>query len=340
VIEIEVSQTPTAAFLLGGWEYESAALPTVSDEGVWSLQISSQPVAVALDVHAPGCAAGCPAGTLCLEGVCACASAGSNEPSACETLDFCLTDGDCASARCRRFRGSLTWKVCAAAEENVVVDAAVQLTGVSADTFGADTRAAFVEAVAGLFPGLDSFARVVIVEVTSVEQLGRRAMQNAEGQVDGGAEAGDAELALVRFQIVGSESTEAAATTTDALNEGTDALSDALSAAGIGTDAIAEYAVRASVDSVSIVVAHADCLGVIDGPAVHDPVRATSGRLSALRVFLSKSILYGAFVWARRALNSQKRRFPARAVRHLLRRWLFVPGLRRHPEWWRSGGRV
>jgi hypothetical protein len=25
--------------------------------------------------------------------------------------------------------------------------------------------------------------------------------------------------------------------------------------------------------------------------------------------------LYGAFVWARRALNSQKRRFPARAVR-------------------------
>ena len=25
--------------------------------------------------------------------------------------------------------------------------------------------------------------------------------------------------------------------------------------------------------------------------------------------------MYGAFVWARRALNSQKRRFPARAVR-------------------------
>ena len=43
---------------------------------------------------------------------------------------------------------------------------------------------------------------------------------------------------------------------------------------GIGTDAAAEYTVRASVDSVSIVVARADCLGVIDGPAVHDPVRA------------------------------------------------------------------
>jgi hypothetical protein len=38
------------------------------------------------------------------------------------------------------------------------------------------------------------------------------------------------------------------------------------------------------------------------------------GRLSALSVFLFKSVLYGAFVWARRALNRQKRRFPARAV--------------------------
>jgi hypothetical protein len=43
-------------------------------------------------------------------------------------------------------------------------------------------------------------------------------------------------------------------------------------------------------------------------------VRAVPGRLSALSVFLLKSILYGAFVWARRALNSPKRRFPARAV--------------------------
>ena len=38
------------------------------------------------------------------------------------------------------------------------------------------------------------------------------------------------------------------------------------------------------------------------------------GRLSALTVFHSKSFLYGAFVWARRALTSPKRRFPARAV--------------------------
>ena len=39
------------------------------------------------------------------------------------------------------------------------------------------------------------------------------------------------------------------------------------------------------------------------------------GRLSAISVFLYKSVLYGAFVWARRALKRQKRRFPARAVR-------------------------
>jgi hypothetical protein len=45
-----------------------------------------------------------------------------------------------------------------------------------------------------------------------------------------------------------------------------------------------------------------------------DSVRAAPGRLSALSVFLLKSILYGAFCWARRVLKHQKRRFPARAV--------------------------
>jgi hypothetical protein len=40
-------------------------------------------------------------------------------------------------------------------------------------------------------------------------------------------------------------------------------------------------------------------------------VRATRGRLSVLSVFLCKSVLYGAFVWARRALNRRKRRFSA-----------------------------
>ena len=42
-------------------------------------------------------------------------------------------------------------------------------------------------------------------------------------------------------------------------------------------------------------------------------VRAVPGRLSAISVFHSKSVLYGAFVWARRALNGRKRRFSARA---------------------------
>jgi hypothetical protein len=40
-------------------------------------------------------------------------------------------------------------------------------------------------------------------------------------------------------------------------------------------------------------------------------VRARPGLLSALSVFHSKSVLYGAFVYGR-ALNSQKWRFPAR----------------------------
>jgi hypothetical protein len=43
-------------------------------------------------------------------------------------------------------------------------------------------------------------------------------------------------------------------------------------------------------------------------------VRAVLGRLSAIGVFLCKSVLYGGFVWARRALNRPKPRFPARAA--------------------------
>jgi hypothetical protein len=44
-------------------------------------------------------------------------------------------------------------------------------------------------------------------------------------------------------------------------------------------------------------------------------VRARRGRLSALSVSLCKSVFYGTFVWARRALNSQKTAVsgPARA---------------------------
>ena len=42
-------------------------------------------------------------------------------------------------------------------------------------------------------------------------------------------------------------------------------------------------------------------------------VRAAHGRLSALSIFLCESVLYGAFVWARRALKSPKLWFSARA---------------------------
>ena len=47
-----------------------------------------------------------------------------------------------------------------------------------------------------------------------------------------------------------------------------------------------------------------------------DPVWARLGRLSALSVSHCKSVFYSVFVWGCRALNSQKRRFPARAVVH------------------------
>ena len=43
-------------------------------------------------------------------------------------------------------------------------------------------------------------------------------------------------------------------------------------------------------------------------------VRARPGRSSFLSVLQTKSFLYGGFVWPRRALNSLKRRLPARAV--------------------------
>ena len=42
-------------------------------------------------------------------------------------------------------------------------------------------------------------------------------------------------------------------------------------------------------------------------------VWARTGRVRAISVFYSKSIMYGAFVWTHGALNGQKRRFPARA---------------------------
>ena len=41
---------------------------------------------------------------------------------------------------------------------------------------------------------------------------------------------------------------------------------------------------------------------------------ARPGRLSGLSVFHRKYSLYGVFVWVRRPVNSQKWRFPARAV--------------------------
>jgi hypothetical protein len=51
------------------------------------------------------------------------------------------------------------------------------------------------------------------------------------------------------------------------------------------------------------------------GFRLSDAVRARPGRLGALSVSRGKSVLYGAFVWARGAFNNPNRRFPTRAVR-------------------------
>jgi hypothetical protein len=53
-------------------------------------------------------------------------------------------------------------------------------------------------------------------------------------------------------------------------------------------------------------------------------VRPRPGRLRALSVFHSRSILYGPFVWTRRALNGRKWRLPARAVADPTRTALFL----------------
>ena len=49
-------------------------------------------------------------------------------------------------------------------------------------------------------------------------------------------------------------------------------------------------------------------------PAARAHLQCGPVQLSALSISHSKSVSYGAFVWARRALNGPKRWFPARAV--------------------------
>ena len=98
------------------------------------------------------------------------AAAGSAPSSACEDLQFCLSDSNCASGNCRRFRGSLTLKVCAPLVSEIVVDASVRLSGVSADTFDANARAAFLATVASVLPSTD-LASVEIVEVRDLVNL-------------------------------------------------------------------------------------------------------------------------------------------------------------------------
>jgi hypothetical protein len=66
-------------------------------------------------------------------------------------------------------------------------------------------------------------------------------------------------------------------------------------------------------DDVGLALASSDLTDARKITQIQETVRAVAGRLSALSVSHSESVLYGALVWARRGLNSQKRRFLARA---------------------------
>ena len=73
----------------------------------------------------------------------------------------------------------------------------------------------------------------------------------------------------------------------------------------------AQYIIQAILNILDV-AADLENPELLDKAAI-DAVRARAGRLSGLGIFLYKSVLYGAFVWVRMALNSQKRRFSDRA---------------------------
>ena len=102
---------------------------------------------------------------------------------------------------------------------------------------------------------------------------------------------------------------------------------------------------HAEADESDITAADTNLLkGALKFSSISIAVRAAQGRLSAIGVFHRKSILYGDFVWARRALNGLKRRFPARAVVMLSAGQLIYGGpsgkaaqqVRETPSWPRS----
>ena len=91
-------------------------------------------------------------------------------------------------------------------------------------------------------------------------------------------------------------------------------LSARANALGAGADALhAEDTLAVDIQALQRTMAAEVKLAGAAAKESGGAVRAALGRLSALSVFHRKSFLYGAFVWAHRALNRPKRRFPARA---------------------------
>jgi hypothetical protein len=281
-ISIAILHAPQRAWVLGGWEYAEAPLPTVAAGGAaWVMQISSMPVAVSIESLRLGCAAGCPAGTICVDGACVCAAqAGQVNASRCSEQEYCLANEDCLSGKCQRFRGSGVLKVCTANAQDIVVNATLQITGISAETFSSENKAAFADAVARLSPSINVSDLVIseVVTAVAIPSVGRRSLQSDPLQVSGIASTVQ-NAATIHFQILHTPSVGAAASVTTALSQGvaSGTLASTLTSAGIGSDPTSNYAVQTSLQSVAVSSVNLDCHGTIAGPAVTDPCGVCHG---------------------------------------------------------------
>ena len=88
---------------------------------------------------------------------------------------------------------------------------------------------------------------------------------------------------------------------------------EAITIDGYGAAQIALSVIILPVALYFLAIAVCDLRELRKGSGAKETVRAAVGRLCALSVSHRKSILCGIFVWARRAPNIPKRRFPARA---------------------------
>ena len=280
-VEIELPRVPRRAYLLGGWEYEAAAMPSVVSSGVWSVAISSRPVVITFSTDSCG-RDGCPAGTSCIAGVCTCSGGAQN--STCSDLAYCLSNRDCASGICKRYRASDGLKVCMPLNLNAVVSATVELTGVSFESFSADDGRTFDTVVASFLPNSTT---VLIKEVDSVaiadEETGRRQrrLQDRDDAPTGGSEPTDVHASVITFYLMDHANTSNASAWAlftllgECIANGQ--LATALTAEDIGSDVSIDYAVGTNAQLLAVRMIRVDCAAVVEGNAVPDPCGHCNG---------------------------------------------------------------